>query len=164
MWLCAAHSSDAFVRRRGGREFAERLSAVWAASGVSSARRVGALHAHVRRVQNAGTLRSQPGSYSWPRLREEAERRFATGECPKAVITDLRQGNRDGPAVVPSIRTMRRWFSEARWLATSKPRPGRPGRRSYRIPSKYLRPGAGTLPRGMMQNPVFPWVHPWKDP
>lgn len=57
-----------------------------------------------------------PGSYSWPLLRREAERRFATGEAPESVIADLRESYRDGPAMVPSVRTMRRWFTDARWL------------------------------------------------
>lgn len=163
VWLCAVHGRDMFLRRRGGKDFAERLNAVWVASGASSARRIAALQAHVRRVRNAGVRPLQPGSYSWPKLRQEAERRFAAGECPRSVITELRQTYRDGPAMVPSVRTMRRWFTEARWLGTTQPAKTRLARRSLRIPSKYLRPGVGTLPRGGTQNPFFPWVHPWKD-
>ena len=163
VWLCEVHGRDIFLQRRGGKDFAERLNAVWVASGSSSARRIAALRSHVRRIRNAGLRSPQPGSYSWPKLRQEAERRFAAGECPRSVITELRQTYRDGPAMVPSVRTMRRWFAEARWLGTTPPATTRPTRRSLRIPSKYLRPGVGTLPRGGMQNPFFPWVHPWKD-
>ena len=32
VWLCATHRSDGFLRRRGGRDFAERLGAAWAAA------------------------------------------------------------------------------------------------------------------------------------
>ena len=157
VWLCAVHGRNTFLQRRGGKDFAERLSAVWVASGASSARRIAALQAHVRRIRNAGVRPLQPGSYSWPKLRQEAERRFATGECPRSVIiAELRQTYRDGPAMVPSVRTMRRWFTEARWLGTTQPPKTRQARRSLRIPSKYLRPGVGTLPRGGMQNPFFP--------
>lgn len=164
IWLCGVHGSEVFVSRRFGLEFAERLAGVWAASGALSARRAAALKAHVRRVRNGGAQRPQPGSYSWPVLRQEAERRFAAGEPPNRVIAELRATYRDGPAMIPSIRTMRRWFTQARWLATTspprqnRPRPPRPRRRS-----SLLRPGVGLKPRGMMQNPVFPFIHPWKD-
>lgn len=129
VWLCEAHQRDAFKRRRSGREFAERLAAVWAACGVLTVRRRDALEAHVRRIQTATTDREQPGSYSWPMLRREAERRFAAGEPPAHVISELRDTYRDGPAMVPSIRTMRRWFTQARWLAspsTNRRMPSRP--------------------------------------
>ena len=43
VWLCDAHRGEAFLKRRSGREFAERLSAVWAASGVLTIRRQDAL-------------------------------------------------------------------------------------------------------------------------
>lgn len=161
VWLCDSHGGDAFICRRGGMDFAERLAGVWAASGITSQRWGDALSAHVRRVRSAGAHRAQPGSYSWPVLREEAERRFAAGEDPHAVITELRQNNADGPALAPSVRTMRRWFTQARWL--DAPRPEQRRRSLPTIPSKFLRPGVGLMPRGMTQNPVFPFVHPWKD-
>jgi len=115
-WLCRAHRSEAFLARRSGLEFTERLAAVWAASGVLTKRRQEALEAHLRAVRKGAADHQKPGSYSWPLLRREAERRFAAGEPPTQVITDLRQSYRDGPAMVPSVRTMRRWFTQARWL------------------------------------------------
>lgn len=115
IWLCEAHRGDGFLRRRSGNEFVERLSAVWTASGVLNGRRQQALDAHLHRVLHSSDDRDRPGSYSWPVLRREAERRFAAGEEPAAVISELRQTYRDGPAMVPSIRTMRRWFTQARW-------------------------------------------------
>ena len=119
VWLCHAHRTTAFLARCSGREFTERLSAVWAASGVLTVRRQEALEAHLHAVQQATIGSQKPGSYSWPQLRREAERRFAAGEPPALVITELRQNHRDGPAMVPSIRTMRRWFTQARWLETT---------------------------------------------
>ena len=116
VWLCDAHGSDAFMHRRAGRDFVDRVAAVWMASGVLTVRRTHALEAHLRRVQMVGAERDRPGSYSWPVLRREAERRFAAGEPPAEVIADLRGTYRDGPAMVPSVRTMRRWFTQARWL------------------------------------------------
>ncbi len=116
IWLCDAHRSDAFMRRRSGKEFVERLAAVWLSSGVLTLRRRQALDSHLRHIQTASADRQQPGSYSWPSLRREAERRFAAGEKPAQVIAELRHSYRDGPAMVPSIRTMRRWFTQARWL------------------------------------------------
>ena len=118
VWLCDAHRSDGFLCRRSGREFVERLAAVWVASGVLTVRKREALAAHLRRIEAAGMQRNRPGSYSWPVLRREAERRFAAGEAPAEVISELRLTYRDGPAMVPSVRTMRRWFTQARWLAS----------------------------------------------
>lgn len=129
VWLCDAHQSDAFMKRRSGREFVERLAAVWAASEVLTIRRQAALEAYLRRIRTSTADREQPGSYSWPMLRREAERRFAAGEPPAHVISELRENHRDGPAMVPSIRTMRRWFTQARWLAspsTNRRKPSRP--------------------------------------
>lgn len=110
----------------------------------------------------AGVGRDQPGSYSWPKLRNEAERRFAAGEDPRVVIADLRENNADGPALAPSVRTMRRWFTQRRWLDTPPP-PRRTRSAPRTTPSRYLRPGVGLMPHGMRQNPIFPWVHPWRD-
>ena len=162
VWLCTTHAHESFLRQRGGAEFAERLAAVWAATGLTNGRWNDALHAHVRSIRNAGAERDRPGSYSWPKLRKEAERRFATGEDPRAIITDLRQHNADGPAMAPSVRTMRRWYTQARWLDTP-PQPQKTHRIPRTIPSRYLRPGVGIMPPGMRQNPIFPWVHPWND-
>ena len=118
IWLCDHHRSDEYMKRRSGREFVERLAAAWAAAGMLTIRRQDALHAHHQRIQSPSTEREQPGSYSWPQLRREAERRYAAGEPPAHVIHELRQNHREGPAMVPSIRTMRRWFTQARWLTT----------------------------------------------
>jgi hypothetical protein len=73
---------------------------------------------HLRRVRQPGTTRARrPGSSAWPALRREAERRFSDGEPPARVIGERRAHHGDGPARAPSVRTMRRWFTDGRWLA-----------------------------------------------
>lgn len=114
VWLCQVHGSDAFLMHRGGAEFAERLADVWAAAGATGARRTAALHAHMRRFDPIDGTRRRPGSYAWAALRKHAERRFAAGEPRDAVIADLQRAHKDGPATLPSVHTMRRWFREAR--------------------------------------------------
>jgi hypothetical protein len=152
VWLCPVHGSDVFVTRRSGVEFVERLAAAWAAAGVAGARRIEALRTHLVRVRAAGRPDELPGSYTWPWLRETAERRFADGEAPDHVIADLRANYRDGPAMVPSVRTMRRWFVQGRWLravraltaepsgAGRRPRPVRPADDTARRARRHLQP------------------------
>ena len=117
VWLCETHRSDAFLRRDGGHDFVDSLRGMWTAAGRLGTRQGAALATHIRNVRSAPDQRAQPGSYSWPRLREEAERRFAGGEPPKDVIRELRARHDADAANAPSVRTMRRWFHEARWLA-----------------------------------------------
>jgi hypothetical protein len=161
VWLCAVHSSEAFLRRRGGRDFAERLVEVWVAGGVARVRCIEAARAHVRQIRNAYAGRTLPGSYSWPRLRKEAERRFSLGDDPNLVIDELRRDYADGPAMVPSERTMRRWFSDGRWrspcLHTAKPR-----RPRHRVLPPHRRPQPSHAYLSMRRT-AFPWLGPWKD-
>jgi hypothetical protein len=42
---------------------------------------------------------------------------FAAGAPAATVIAALRRIHEDGPAHPPSVRTMRRWHTERRWLA-----------------------------------------------
>jgi hypothetical protein len=117
VWLCAAHRAPAFLRRRAGRDLVASLGALWSGAGCFGARRRRALEDHLRRVRQPGTRTGRrPGSYSWPALRREAERRFGEGEPPAGVIAELRAHHREGPARAPSVRTMRRWFNDGRWL------------------------------------------------
>ncbi len=139
VWLCQAHRSDGFLQRRGGREFVERLAAAWMATGKLTVNKRDALVAHIRRVETAGAQRARPGSYSWPALRREAERRFATGDPPSEVISELRLTYRDGPAMVPSVRTMRRWYTQGRWNEAT------PNNRR-RVPQAPARPSRVTSP------------------
>ena len=124
VWLCATHGSASYMRRDGGRALVERLRARWASLGVLEPRRRVALAGHLTRVKGAFADAGKPGSHSWPRLRREAERRFAAGEPPADVITTLRAQHADGPARPPSVRTMRRWFAQGRWLRVDDDEPG----------------------------------------
>jgi len=126
VWLCPAHGSSAFLRRRAGRDFVHTLGEVWRAAGVLTRRRERALAAHLQRVRRARASRPRPGSYAWPRLRREVEARAARGERPRAIIASLRERRRarEEDPEVPSARTVSRWLAEGRWLAP--PGPGRP--------------------------------------
>jgi hypothetical protein len=77
VWLCAGHRDPEFLARRAGRDLVTSLMHVWQSAGCLDRRRHEALGAHLRRVQDAGALQGLPGSYAWPALRAEAERRFA---------------------------------------------------------------------------------------
>lgn len=122
VFLCAAHRDAGYQWRRGGRDFVDELTGMWSASGNLTPRHRRALTAHLDRVNRANaTVRARPGSYSWPVMRAKAERRFAAGEPPRTVIFELRRHHEGGDAIVPSVRTMRRWFCEARWLAPPAP-------------------------------------------
>jgi hypothetical protein len=114
--LCEGHHSVEFLRRNAGRDFAVTLMRIWRAQGCFT--RARALDAHLNAIRALGTTipRARPGSYAWPRLRREAEERFARGEGVIATITRLRERHARDHATVPSIRTMRRWFSQCRWL------------------------------------------------
>ncbi len=117
VWLCAAHRSDEFQRRRGGRDLAASLSGAWRASGAMTRRRQRALEAHLARLASDGRPRAtrRPGSYTWPGLRAEAEARWAAGEPARVVIDELRARHARSRAVVPARTTMYRWYREARW-------------------------------------------------
>ncbi len=109
VWLCQTHAGDRFLRDDSGTVFAERLAAMWCATGSVERLPCG----HIRQIQSAGAARDQPGSYSWAALRSEAEQRFAAGHDPQRVIQDLRDRHAECPAMAPSVRTMRRWY--LRW-------------------------------------------------
>jgi hypothetical protein len=118
LMLCRQHRSAA-NDSTAAEVFADELAALWNASGCMTARRRAALTAHPGRVRRWPTpIRPQPGSYSWPGLRVSAEQRFARGEDPNLVIHQLRAQVAGGEATAPSIRTMRRWYCESRWLDT----------------------------------------------
>ncbi len=118
VWLCEAHHSVEFLRRNGGRDFVVTLQRSWRSHGCMTRNRSRALDAHVHAIRSTGTrlIRARPGSYAWPRLRREAERAFACGERISTTIARLRERHAHDHARVPSIRTMRRWFSQGRWL------------------------------------------------
>jgi hypothetical protein len=115
VWLCQAHASPEFQARRSGRDFVLTLQRLWGAHGCLTAARSRALSAHlVEMSERPG--QSKPGSYAWAALRRLAEDEFAEGGSPIATITRLRALYSGGAAAPPSVRTMRRWHRERRWL------------------------------------------------
>jgi len=151
VWLCAMHRDPAFLCRRAGRDFAGSLGAVWSGAGCLTARRNAALESHLRRVRGP-RARDLPGSYAWPALRAEAEARFARGEPPPQVIAELRARDLGQWTPGPSLRTLRRWQQEGRWLKRPRPGgrppdppPGRPppGGSSAARQTRSARPGSG---------------------
>jgi hypothetical protein len=114
VWLCHGHHSVEFLRRNAGRDLVVTLERSWRSHGCLTRARARALDAHLHAIRTTGQTinRPRPGSYAWPRLRHEAEQAFARGERILTTITRLRHDH----ATAPSIRTMRRWFSQGRWL------------------------------------------------
>ena len=166
VWLCSSHGDLRFLRREGGRVFAERLHAAWVSAGRATKKQVNALEAHIRRMNPEPATRDRPGSYSWPDLRELAEARFAAGDDPDVVIRELRQRYANhAPARVPSVRTMRRWHTQARWT-DSHTAPHAP--RWLRRPGWLRRPLASNWPNlphdvPLALNPLGPVMLLWKD-
>lgn len=126
--LCQHHRSEWFQTRDGGDDLVDALTAMWSAAGCLTQQRQLALAAHTRRVAPTVSERPLPGSYSWPQVRDEAEQRWAAGDPPLQVIHELRQRHSGWSSRVPSLRTMRRWYGEARWMnpppQTEPPRAG----------------------------------------
>jgi hypothetical protein len=155
VWLCESHAAGRFVRAHDGTVFAERLAAMWIAAGALTVRRAAALRTHIHQTRSAGVARERPGSYSWPVLRREAEQRFAQGHDPRHVIQELRDRHTDCPALAPSARTMRRWYTQARWLtpptATSRA-DTEDLRRRRRVPAMFA-----LIPYAMTQH--LRWDH-----
>jgi hypothetical protein len=114
--LCQHHRSERFQVQGAGEDFVDALTTMWRAAGCLTQQRQLALAAHTRRVAPVATGRHRPGSYSWPALRAEAEHRWAAGHPMVRVMHELRERHSGWSAVVPSMRTMRRWFEEGRWL------------------------------------------------
>jgi hypothetical protein len=111
VWLCEEHRSPEFQHRRAGRDMVASLSWVWSSSGCMTRRREKALEVYRRQVLDGRAGRGLPGSYAWPELRREAERMFADGHRPEAVVALVR----GRPSPRPSSRTIRRWHAEGRW-------------------------------------------------
>ena len=118
IWLCEGHHSVEFMRRNAGRDFVVTLMRSWRSHGCLTRARSLALDAHLAAVGALGRApaRRRPGSYAWPRLRREADESFARGDGVFATITRLRARHALDHATVPSVRTMRRWFSQGRWI------------------------------------------------
>jgi hypothetical protein len=125
VWLCEGHHSVEFMHRNAGRDFVVTLMRSWNANHCMTKARSRALEAHLLAVKMLGrnVTRPRPGSYSWPRLRREAEEAFARGDGILSTITRLRERHLLDHATVPSVRTMRRWFTQCRWLRPPSPEP-----------------------------------------
>jgi hypothetical protein len=123
VFLCEGHNSTAFLRANAGRDFVVTLAAIWRAQGCMTRSRSRALEAHQQACRALGrpATRRRPGSYSWPHLRREAEDAFAKGEHVLSVITRLRARHALDHATIPSVRSMRRWFAQCRWLRFPAP-------------------------------------------
>jgi len=116
VWLCEGHASPEFQTRRSGRDLVLTLQRLWQAHGVLTTARSKALTAHLNACRGAAP-RPRPGSYAWPDLRAEAERRFAAGAGPHAVARELPSWRlREYVWPLPSGRTVRRWHAQRRWL------------------------------------------------
>jgi hypothetical protein len=120
VWLCATHVSAEYRCSRNGRDFVLTLQRLWEAHGCLNAARRRALTAHLALFADRPPAR-RPGSYAWPELRRRAEAEFALGATPTETIRRLRQECAGGPVAPPSLRTMQRWFREARWLCRTLP-------------------------------------------
>ena len=72
VWLCEGHASRSVQTQRGGRDLVLTLERLWRSHGCLTAARHKALGAHLAACEGAAA-RARPGSYSWPRLRAEAE-------------------------------------------------------------------------------------------
>jgi hypothetical protein len=130
--LCIVHRHGNYLRRDGGRSFANALRSYWRRNhGTVRPWCEAAAATHTLRVTGR-TSTDGPGSYSWDGLRYQAEMRFADCEDPRLVIDDLRASHAGGPARAPSRRTMRRWFFEGRWLLDPLTQARRRDRRSAR--------------------------------
>jgi hypothetical protein len=118
IWLCEGHHSPEFMLSNAGRDFGVTLLRIWRSQGCLTRARSRALAAHSEAVRALGrsVIRRRPGSYAWPRLRHEAEECFARGERVLTTIARLRERHARDHATVPSVRTMRRWFTQGRWL------------------------------------------------
>jgi hypothetical protein len=119
IWLCEGHHSVAFMRHNAGRDFTVTLERIWQSQGCLTRARSKALTSHLKAIKAAFSgriTRARPGSYSWPRLRREAEDAFARGEPVFAAIARLRERHAHDHASAPSIRTMQRWFAQGRWM------------------------------------------------
>jgi hypothetical protein len=114
--LCKGHASREFQTQRSGRDLVLTLERLWQAHGCLTIARSRALRRHLAACSGR-EARPRPGSYAWPLLRRDAERAFAAGRSVDAVITTHRSLHAAGAANPPSVRTMRRWNAERRWLA-----------------------------------------------
>jgi hypothetical protein len=92
------------------------LQRIWQAHGCLTTARANALQAHLRALRGA-QARPRPGSYAWPAIRREVERRLANGSPLQPLIAEIHRRLAHGPARPPSSATLERWQRQQRWLA-----------------------------------------------
>jgi hypothetical protein len=115
VWLCERHGAVEFLTRRGGGDIVATLQQLWTAHGCLTAARRKALESHLHSLR-ARSPRPLPGSYAWPAVRLRAEHAFALGRPTGTVVSDVLE-SAYGEATAPSVRTIRRWRTQRRWLA-----------------------------------------------
>jgi hypothetical protein len=123
VWLCAGHASVDFLTARSGRDAVLTLMRMWQAQGCYTQARKRALDAHLASLRSRP--RRPPGSYAWPAVRAKAERCFAAGAAAAPVAQRIQQATY-GDATAPSLRTIRRWRADRRWLARQATPPAPP--------------------------------------
>ena len=117
VWLCAGHASPGWQNGRSGRDFVLTLHRIWHASGCLTRSRSRALDAHLERLKGRRG-RPLPGSYAWPEVRRECERRFAQGAHPTALAQEIRRRWTAHDARPPSVASIERWHRQRRWMST----------------------------------------------
>ncbi len=118
--LCVVHRDINYLRRFDGDALVTALTKAWSEGGELTKRRQRALANHRTRVRTTVSARHRPGSYSWPLLRLHAESLFQHGVSLRAAFDALRDLYNESLATFPSFSTMRRWFTDARWLKEPK--------------------------------------------
>lgn len=116
VWLCEGHASVEFLTGRSARDAVLTLMGIWQAQGCYTQARKRALDAHIASLKMKP--RKRPGSYAWPAVRARAERWFAAGAATAPVATRIHQATY-GDGTGPSLRTIRRWRSDRRWLTAA---------------------------------------------
>lgn len=122
--LCDEHADPAFARSRSGRDCSLSLHHALQAAGKLTRRAERAIDAYVARHQQPArrpTGRARPGSYAWPEIRARLEAVLARGALTTARMAEIVRGwlgveLRRGLVRMPSLRTLRRWRHEQRWL------------------------------------------------
>jgi hypothetical protein len=118
VWLCERHAAVEFLTRRAGRDIVATLQQLWTAHGCMTAARRRALESHLRAMRTR-QARPRPGSYAWPKVRLRAENEFAAGRTTHVVAVRILEAAY-GDASAPSLRTIRRWRTERRWVTQAR--------------------------------------------
>jgi hypothetical protein len=124
--LCADHRDVRFIQSRGGRDFLAAFATIFDSVGLTGRRYHEAITRFVDQVRarSTPTPRRRPGSYAWVRLRTAAERVWESGGAYHDGEMVVLRGFLDLQAGVtrpPSPQTIRRWWSQRRWISR---RPG----------------------------------------